>query len=124
MNDTTTRSGTENRQRRHLIQFRVDDDERTAIEAKADRAGLSIGALMRHLGTGRVGPRAVRRVPLDRRALAHVLAQLGRYGSNVNQLARIANESGEVAALAVLQQVQADAREMRNVLMEATGRTP
>ena len=122
VSENTTRSGTENRQRRHLIQVRVDDDERAAIEAKAERAGLSVGALMRHLGTGRAGPRAVRQVPLDRRVLAYVLAQLGRYGSNVNQLARVANESGSVEASAMLAEIRDNNRDMHRVLMEAAGR--
>jgi hypothetical protein len=111
----------ETRQRPHIVQTRCDAAELAAITAGAARAGMSVGAYVRHQAIGTAGPRAVRRPQVDRAALAVVLAALGRYGSNVNQLARLANV-GEIPAREDLAEAAAATREMRDALMRALGR--
>ena len=90
------RRSSEKRQRSYVAQFRCSDAERAQLEAQAERAGLSPSAYMRHQCLGTAGPRAGRRPPVERAALAQVLAQLGKCGSNLNQIARALNSQGEV----------------------------
>lgn len=47
---------------------------------------------------------------------------LGRYGSNINQLARAANMSGELPTGAALLEIAVQVRAMRDSLVLALGR--
>ncbi len=118
----TARQGSETRQRSRLVAVRCTDAELAAIAAGAARAGLSVGAFMRRQAIGTAGPRAVRQVAVDRGALAFVLAQLNRFGSNINQAARVANSVGELPAMAELRQQSGMVRAMHDALMVALGR--
>lgn len=87
-----TRSGSETRQRSAApARMRLSVDERAQLEAAAERAGMTLGAYMRHQCLGTTGPRAVRRPPVERAALAQLLGQLGKVGGNLNQIARALN---------------------------------
>lgn len=122
MSEAAPRQGTETRQRSRLVAVRCTDAELAAITAGAARAGLSVGAFMRHQAIGTPGPRAARTPHVDRAALALVLARLGQFGSNLNQIARVANTTGEVDRWDNLPDALAATREMRDALMRALGR--
>lgn len=102
--------------------IRCTEQERAAIKEAADRAGLSVGAFLRALALGSAGPRAVRRPPIERKELARLLGQLGKIGSNVNQLARAYNSSGIQPGFPELVGVRRDVAEMRAALIQALGR--
>lgn len=89
------RSGSQKRQRTHLVQIRCTAAEHAQLQEAAERAGLTIGAFVRQRCLGSAGPRAVRRPPVERAALAQLLAQLGKCGSNLNQIARVLNSGGD-----------------------------
>ncbi len=90
------RSGSETRQRHAPpARMRLTPGERSQLEAAAERAGMSVGAFMRQQCLDTAGPRAVRRPPVERAALAQILAQLGKCGSNLNQIARVLNSGGD-----------------------------
>jgi uncharacterized protein (DUF1778 family) len=126
MSDDTARSssGTSTRQRRQQLVIRCTDDERAGIAAAAERAGMTVGAFMRHQALGTAGPRAARRPVIQKMELAQVLGLLGRVGGNVNQLARAFNTDGTTPAPAAWATVSADMHEMRDALMRALGQTP
>jgi hypothetical protein len=90
-----TRSGTETRQRFLVGRMRCTPSEYAQLEDAAERAGMTIGAFMRHQCLSTAGPRATRRPPVERAALAQLLAQLGKCGSNLNQMARVLNSGGD-----------------------------
>ena len=102
--------------------IRCTQDERAAIKTAAERAGLSVGAFLRSLALGDAGPRAVRRPPIERKELARLLGELGKIGSNVNQLARGFNQTGVLPGFPEILAIQRDIREMRAALMKALGR--
>lgn len=108
--------------RTKLIPVRCTADERAAIKAVADKAGLSVGAFLRAAALGDAGPRAVRRPPIERKELARLLGHLGKVGSNINQLAYAFNSRGRVPALAELNRIREYVGEMRDALMTALGR--
>ncbi len=113
-------SGSEKRVRKHAVAVRILDDEAAALRAAANRAGLSVGAYLRAAALGDAGPRAARRAPVERQELVRILAALGKLGSNVNQLAKMANATGEISGDIALMQKQL--MEMRAAVLTALGR--
>jgi len=107
--------------RKRFVAVRCNDGEYATMNAKAALAGMAIGAFLRTLGTGAPGPRARRRPPLEKKALAQVLGLLGRVGGNVNQLTRVANTTGDLPIRDELASIGADVRAMRAALMKALG---
>lgn len=107
-----------------FVAVRVTAAEHATLNAAAAQAGLSVGAYLRAMALGRPGPRAVRRPPLEREALARALGLLGRYGGNLNQLAHVANATGAVPLAAALAQLRREVREARDAVLVALGRGP
>jgi len=84
-------SGSEKRARTSHLTIRLTPDERATIDDAADRAGLTAGSYARQAVMGAPAPRQVRRPPVERKELARLLGEVGKIGSNLNQLARAAN---------------------------------
>jgi hypothetical protein len=76
--------------REHIFRLRVSFDELQALRALAKARAMPLSELMRRAALGMRMPR----VRFDRRQihlLGNLLAELGRVGGNINQLARMAN---------------------------------
>jgi hypothetical protein len=69
---------------------------------------------------GTAGPRAARRPPVERAALAQLLAWLGRCNGNINQIAKVANTMGDVPPGAP--EAIADIRAAVAAIMRALGK--
>jgi hypothetical protein len=87
-----TRQGTENRKRTTCVTSRYDDAELAELMDAASRAGLTAASYQRvqSLGTP-PKTRSVRRAPVEKELLAKVYGQLGKIGSNMNQIAAAAH---------------------------------
>jgi len=105
-----------------FVAVRCTDEEYAAILGRASEAGLKIGSFLRSLALGDPGPRAARRPPIERQELARLLGELGKIGSNVNQLARGFNRDGILPGFPEILAAQRDIRDMRTALMKALGR--
>lgn len=116
-------SGTDRRQRTALIPVRCTPEERDAIAAKADRAGLAAGAFLRAAALGDAGPRAQRRPPADAQELRRLLGDLGRVGSNVNQIARALNRERQVEVPELRAALRAYL-DLRSAILSALGLSP
>lgn len=81
-------SGSDNRKRTKSIHIRCTPHEHSLIHTRADRSGMYVGSYLRTLALGEPGPRAARRPPVEKRELARLLGELGKIGSNLNQIAR------------------------------------
>lgn len=90
---------------------------------RADRAGLSVGGYMRTAILNAKPPRASRRPPVVMADLSRLLGQVGKIGSNLNQLAKLAHLGGWPQDEDLRQSV-ADIRWMRDTLLKALGFTP
>ena len=88
-------TGSDKRQRKRLITFRVTDEEHARYQERASRAGLAVGAFARAAGLNEAGPRARRRRPIEHAALAQLMAAMNRVGNNLNQIARKINTGGK-----------------------------
>lgn len=122
--DTAKKSGSETRQRRKLLQIRVSDTELSSIAEMADRAALTIPSYARQILLDTPPPRAVRKPSVDTQQVAKMLGELGKVGSNLNQIAHHLNAgtagAGSNTITAALEDVQA----MRDACMKALGRKP
>ena len=77
------RSGSEKRQRTTIVTMRINPQEAAAIRRIAERRGESVSALMRSaLLHSRLRPSRI-----EVKAVARLLGQLGKIGSNINQIA-------------------------------------
>lgn len=77
--------------------FRVDADEKAAIEALAERAGLTPGSYIRSRALKRGTTRAVRRPPVETAHMAKLLGMLGAVGGTIARLAK--KHSAETGAV-------------------------
>lgn len=118
-----TQHGSEHRQRTRQLHVRVTPDEYAALEARASRAGLTMQGYIRAAALGHETVRAARRPAVEAVELARLLGALGKIGSNLNQLARAANQNRpgdphalheELAALGALRQAILAALGKRN----------
>ena len=105
-----------------FISVRCTVGERVLIDTAAGRAGLTIGAYLRTLAVGKAGPRAKRRPPVERAELARLLGELGKIGSNVNQMAHAYNGRGRTPELDELMALRREVERIRDALMAALGR--
>lgn len=80
-------SGSQKRKRTKFVIARLSDQEHAAIIELADKRGMSPGALIRQTLLGVPPGPNTRRPTVDTKLLAQVLAELGKIGSNINQIA-------------------------------------
>ena len=93
------KSGSENRHKTKVVGVRLDEKEHFELALKAEDAGLSIPAFVRKKLLDEVFTQPRRAAPsLDKKLLSMILAQLGKLGSNMNQIAHRLNEGGSVGA--------------------------
>ena len=104
------------------IGLRVTAADLDRIKEKAQEAGYKIGGYLRALALGSAGPRAVKRPRVEREQLARLLGEIGKVGSNVNQLAKWSNTEKAPASVAELAQIRADIGAMREAVMKALDR--
>lgn len=80
-------SGSETRQRPHVVSFRMKADEYQTLKERAEAASVSAGDYVRAAYLKAEPLRAARRVTPDREAVLLLLAAVNRLGNNVNQIA-------------------------------------
>jgi len=81
--------------RHSWIHARVTAEERKALEEAAERQHLTLGPYVISAALNAPKRRGKRRVPVERAQLAILLTMLGRAGGNLNQLAKVANSTGQ-----------------------------
>lgn len=111
------------RQRGLRVVCWVNANEKMAIEAKAERAGLSGSSYLKTLVFGKDAPkpRGARRPVVEKELLVRVLGELGKIGSNVNQIAHVANQ-GRGVDYPAFEQLLSEVLVMRDQVKAALGR--
>ena len=107
-----------------LVPIRFTPGQFEQLTDTASEAGMSVGAFARAVLLGSPGPRAVRKPPVQKAELARLLGELGKIGSNVNQLARAYNQYRGLPEEQDLAAIKADLMAMRAAIMQALGREP
>lgn len=123
-NDERKNSGSEKRKRNKVLQVRLTESELAQIEAMADRVELTAPSYARSFLLDAPAPRAVRRPAVDTAQVAKLLADLGKVGSNLNQIAYHLNSGTSSVSPQAVESALADVAEMRDACMEALGRKP
>jgi hypothetical protein len=119
------RSGTEKRQRSIILTARFDQKEAAAVRKMADSSGLSVGSLLRRALFNTPPPRAARRPSVEVQAVARLLGQLGKIGSNINQIAYHLNAGRPGGRIeGSLEEALRDLGELRIVCLQALGKEP
>ena len=112
------RSGSETRQRQITHKARFTKAESALIREQADRAGVSVAALIRFAVLDQPPLRASRMPTLNHETAAQLLGRLGQIASHLRE-AELAGES-----VMLIEAAHRDLAEMRAVLFEALGREP
>lgn len=115
-------SGSDKRRRSHMFSIRLSREEAALAQSLSERAGLTLAAIIRRALFGTNPPRAARRPTINHQAVARLLAQLGKIGSNLNQLARQAH-TGRYPADS-LEEALRELSELRLACLQALGREP
>jgi hypothetical protein len=103
---------------------RVTVKDRSKIADAAGKAGLSVGEFVRTVALGSAPPSAVKLPLVDRQQLVRMLGELGKVGSNVNQIAKAFNSASAVPEAQALAAMRADLAAMRSAVMKALGSEP
>jgi hypothetical protein len=106
--------------RTERIDLRVTPAQRHAMKAAAKKAGLSVAALICLCTLGENGPRARRNPGADTVVLAKLLAEMGKSGSNLNQIAYQLNSGGAVEPPDLAEAI-AEHRAVAEAIMRALG---
>jgi hypothetical protein len=118
-------SGTETRRRTKLLPpVRCTEEELAAVGAAARSRSKTVSQYVREAVLERPspGPRPRKRTPAaDERLLAQILAQLGKWGSNLNQLAHQANMDEPVRRWE-FEELAGQVRQASTAVLEALGR--
>ena len=80
------------KKKRLQVNFRLTEDEAIDLEAKAQKAGLSMSAYAKKQALrGKI-----QTIGITRDEIREVLGELGKWGNNLNQIAKVANQGGGV----------------------------
>lgn len=109
--------------RTRFLSARFTEADAVRHEQAAAAAGITVSDMIRAALDGTPPPRRTARPVQDRAELAQLLAAVGKIGSNVNQLAYVANTGGWPHDTAIAAAVS-DIQWMRHHLMLALGVTP
>jgi hypothetical protein len=114
------RSGSAARRRQIVITFRASQAERSELESQACGKGLTLGSHIRGRLFESPQTRQRRRPLADVAALARLMGELNRIGSNINQVARAIN-LGETPLAHEIQEAMSGLREVIAAIRAAMG---
>ena len=106
--------------RNEQLTIRLSEAERSQIDEMAAAQGITAGALVRQIVLESPIPRSSRRIPPSslKPELAQLLGQIGKVGSNLNQIAKGINSGQTMAEQLLLRELQ-DLRSLRLSLRKA-----
>lgn len=116
-----TPSGSETRQKASVLQARFTAEEAAAIKERADRAGTTVGSLIRSSVLAAEPIRATRRPTVNHAQVARLLGELGRVAEGFRAAA---TTSDARHAQALIEAAARDLSELRTLCFEALGREP
>jgi hypothetical protein len=114
-------AGSENRQRQITLKARFNDQEASLVKEQADRAGVSIAALIRFAVLGQTPLRKSRAPTVNHEQAAQLLGRLGQCAEALRKAAEV-DAGGKKSDL--IEAAHRDLAEMRVALFEALGREP
>lgn len=116
--------GSETRRKTVTTTIRFTPEERAAVAVAADAQGLgpcSFARMVTLRAAGRTPPPIRKRHDAIASAIGPVLGELGRIGSNINQIAKVANSTGNATAIAAADSLRADIRKLLSAVLALKG---
>ncbi|WP_164637892.1 MobC family plasmid mobilization relaxosome protein [Rhodopseudomonas sp. BR0G17] len=116
--------GSETRQKTVTTTIRLTPDERAAVAAAADAQGLGPSSFARVAtlrAAGRTPPAIRKRRDAVAGVIGPVLGELGRIGSNINQIARVANSTKNATAIVAAGCLRADLEKLTTAVLALKG---
>lgn len=113
--------GTETRRTTQSTTIRLTPDDHAVLAAAAEAAGVGPSTFARIATLDAAGgrrPEIRKRPDPVRRDLAQVLGALGRIGNNVNQVARVANATGDVSSILAVHGLRDQLAELTQAVLE------
>ena len=107
-----------------MIAVRVNAAEETELKSRAARAGISPSTYLRHVALDAPLPRQRSRPPAEVQVLSRLLGQVGKIGSNLNQIAHRMNAAQTVSPLDIMfvKNMNDDFIKLRTAILKAMGR--
>ena len=118
----TARKKSQKRQRKEQIKTPLTTDEFNRVAARAAALGLSKAAFSRLKMLDETGERSQHVLPVNAELVREAIAEMGRYGNNVNQLAYKANAHDELPMERELRALLARHEAVLDMLMTAIGK--
>lgn len=112
---------TERTKRTRLLSVRLTPQEYADLEARAHAAATEISALVRKVLLEVAVPQRAKHRSPDIAALGRAIVALNRVGSNINQIAKAANQSGDLFAYRAAEEDRASLAEAVRAAMAALG---
>lgn len=115
-----------NRQQTKIITFRVIPEAHEKLLEEAEKKNISVSALIKKLVFGKLAKKmkSSPRKPLaDVEELRKILGQLGKMGSNVNQIAKHLNSGNEFIDVHLHKSIENELKSTRRALLDALGVT-
>jgi hypothetical protein len=104
------------------IRLRATPAQKASIRADAKAAGMTLTRYVFSHLPGSAEPPGIAPAPADPAILVRILAELGKFGSNHNQLARRFNTTGEEPDGDEWRRVATALWDMRDAVLKALGR--
>lgn len=115
-------SQSQKRKRQDRIHFRLLSSEKTEFDRRCEEAGVSRADYFRMQCLDDKPLRKRKVPPVESQLLLETLGQLGRIGSNVNQLAKACNSGSWASSFAKqIDEALSDIQEIRNLIRKALG---
>lgn len=116
----------EKKGRARIVPVRMSEPDRAELTARAERAGLTVAAYVRMQTLETPPPRARPQPSINVKLLSKLLGQVGKIGSNVNQIAARMNREDLIDPRDVdsVRFLSENIYDLRAAIMEALGRKP
>lgn len=105
--------------RTEQLRVRLTPAEMAQLKADAETAAVDISTIARAQLLNAPIPRRKRRKSLDHERLAKALIALGKVGTNLNQIAKVANTTGDLSHFRQAKQLKILLEEIRDEVREA-----
>ncbi|TXI24140.1 MAG: plasmid mobilization relaxosome protein MobC [Nitrosomonas sp.] len=120
---SSVKKRSETRQKTLMVGLRATPAEYAELKQLAEREGLSVASYIRSRALAAPTTRARRRPPIEAQLLGNLLAQLGKIGSNLNQIARGINQ-GELVTQGDIQAALGEHRQILASVIGMLGKQP
>lgn len=101
------------------VSVRFTQDEYVKLQERAHAAAIEVSALIRKAALDVEIPRRAKQRSPDIAALGRAIVALNRVGSNINQLARVAHQTGDALSYRVAEEDRVALAEAARAVMAA-----